>query len=110
MTKVRFFKNSDNFFTKIEVSGHTGYDIEGKDILCAALSGIVQAGALGILNVCKVNAKIIRDDKKGYFSLELPSQMSKDQFLKTEVVFLTILEGVKDLQSGYSKNIKLEVN
>lgn len=109
MTKVKFFTNSENYFTKIEVSGHTGYDEAGKDILCAALSGIVQACALGILNVCNVKANVEKNDSIGYFMLELPNKISNEKLKETQIVFLTMFEGVKDLQKGYSKYIKLEV-
>lgn len=93
----------------MEVSGHTGFANFGSDTLCAALSGIVQAGALGLQKVLKLQANIIRNDSEGYFLVELPKNLSSENLEKSQIIFLTMLEAVKDLEGGYSKHIKLEV-
>ena len=54
MTKIKFFKTNNNYF-KIEATGHTGYAKSGEDILCASISSILQAGALGINKVLKIS-------------------------------------------------------
>jgi uncharacterized protein YsxB (DUF464 family) len=91
------------------VSGHTGFGLHGSDTLCAAISAVTQAGVLGILNVCHVKATVKQDDKQGYLLLQLPSNLTKQELGKTQIVFETMYEALKDLQSGYPKFIKLEV-
>lgn len=108
MTTVKFYKKNEIIY-KLEVSGHTGFGQHGFDTLCAAISAIVQAGALGLQKVAGIAAKVEKDDDKGYINIELPSNLSNEQVTSSQVIFNTILEGVKDLQTGYSKHIKLEV-
>lgn len=110
MTKVIFLKNENNLFTKLEVKGHTGFAEHGSDTLCAAISAIVQTGALGLVNVLNIkDTKISRNDKKGYFLVELPSSLNLEVINQAQVVFKTMYAGLSDLSSGYSKFIKLEV-
>lgn len=109
MTIAKFYRNEKNYITKLEVSGHTGFGVAGTDTLCAAISGIVQAGALGILKVLNISAHVVKNDETGYFLVELPKKELPEQVLQqTQIVFLTMLEAMKDLQTGYPKNIKLE--
>lgn len=108
MTKIKIFKNK-NIIVKIDCDGHTGYGVEGEDIVCSALSSIIQTAVLGVVAVAGVNAKISRDDHKGKLCLELPKDMSKDQQHDTDVILKTMLCGVQDLYEGYSDFIELEV-
>jgi len=41
MTKVRIQKHNGSIVS-VECDGHTGYGVEGEDIVCSALSSIVQ--------------------------------------------------------------------
>ncbi len=104
MTNIKFYKTNNNYF-KIEATGHTGYAESGKDILCASISSILQSGALGLKKVLKLNPKIV-NTVDGYILIELPI---KQNLQSAQVLFLTMLESIKDLQSGYSDYIKLEV-
>lgn len=106
MTKVKFIKNNNNYVA-LHVSGHTGYGEEGSDILCASISSIVQAGALGILKVLNVDAAIERDDEKGLFKIQLPCNLG-DKYNETNIIFETIKVSLLDLTQGYKKYLKLE--
>ncbi len=108
MTKINFFKKN-NKFVKLEVSGHTGYNEHGKDILCAAISSIAQSGALGLSKVLNLNVKIVTNDESGYFLVELPQEIEGDGLELSQIIFKTMYESFLDLKSGYSKYIKLEV-
>ncbi len=108
MTTVKIFKKNNNIY-KIECDGHTGYGACGEDIVCSALSSIVQTAVLGIVGVAGVNAKIIRNDNKGYLSFEIPNDISKEQRHDVNVILNTMLCGVQDLYEGYSDFIELEV-
>ena len=105
MTKIKFYKYDNKYF-KIEATGHTGYAESGNDILCSSVSSILQSGALGLKKVLKLNPKI-ENTIDGYISIELP--INCDKLNDAQVLFLTMLESIKDLESGYSRYIKLEV-
>ena len=108
MTKIKLFK-SDNMFTGFEVSGHSGYADYGKDIVCASISSIVQSCALGIIKVLSINAKLDKDDNRGFLKLESPKNLSKELMDKTQLLIKTMQLSIEDLLTGYSKYIKMEV-
>lgn len=108
MTKVKITKQN-NFITVVEASGHTGYKESGEDIVCAALSSIIQTAALGVVSVAKVDAKIEKDDKLGYFKIIMPNKITKKQLYEANIILNTMLNGVNDLLKGYSNFIELEV-
>ncbi|MGD9901355.1 MAG: ribosomal-processing cysteine protease Prp [Spirochaetales bacterium] len=108
MTKVKIVKRN-NDIVEVIADGHTGYGASGEDIVCSALSSVVQTCALGLLGVAKVNAKIVRDDKLGYIKISLPRELSKEQRHDCNLILNTMLIGISDLHEGYSDFIELEV-
>lgn len=107
MTKIKFIKKNNNYVA-LQVSGHTGYAEYGNDILCASVSAIVQAGAMGITQVLGVDASIERNDEKGLFVIQIPEDISVDKLKESNIIFETMYISLKDLASGYKKFIKLE--
>jgi uncharacterized protein YsxB (DUF464 family) len=108
MTKITITKLNNNI-TQVECDGHTGYGVSGEDIVCSALSSVVQTAVLGVMMVAGVNAKVIRDDHKGYLKLTIPQSIDDSQRHDVNVILETMLCGVGDLYEGYSDFIELEV-
>jgi len=46
--KAKFFREGDGEVTRFEVIGHSGYAERGKDIVCSAVSALVQATIMGL--------------------------------------------------------------
>lgn len=94
MIKIKFDKD------KISIKGHSGYDVIGKDIVCASVSSIV---------ITSINA-IIRIDEKA-ISYKQDEGFIEINILKhSEIVDLLILnmkELLKELQIQYDKYIKI---
>lgn len=95
MIKIKFDKD------KISIKGHSGYDVIGKDIVCASVSSIV---------ITSINA-IIRIDEKA-ISYKQDEGFIEINILKhLEIVDLLILnmkELLKELQIQYDKYIKIQ--
>ena len=95
MIKIKFDKD------KISIKGHSGYDVIGKDIVCASVSSIV---------ITSINA-IIRIDEKA-ISYKQDEGFIEINILKhSEIVDLLILnmkELLKELQKKYDKYIKIQ--
>ncbi len=95
MIKIKFDKD------KISIKGHSGYDVIGKDIVCASVSSIV---------ITSINA-IIRIDEKA-ISYKQDEGFIEINILKhSEMVDLLILnmkELLKELQIQYDKYIKIQ--
>ena len=108
MIKITFITRNNNYIG-LTSKGHAEYDEYGKDIVCSAISSITQSLALGILKVLKLKAKYVVDEESGYLELGLP-EINDDKVLdKTQVLFETAYEALKDFQKGYPSNIKVEV-
>ena len=89
--------------------GHTGYAASGEDIVCAALSSVIQTALLRLLQVAGINVLYERDDEDGYLMFELPDDITDQQAHDADVILSTMYMGIADLVESYSDYIKLEV-
>lgn len=108
MTDITITKKA-NRIVAVECVGHTGYGEEGEDIVCAALSSIVQTALMGLLTVARVKVDYHRDDNAGKLVFGLPENLSDEKKRDASVILDTMLCGVCDLREGFSDFINLEV-
>lgn len=108
MTSVKIVK-TDNHIVSVECDGHTDYGEEGEDIVCAALSSVIQTAALGLFRVAGIReVKLERDDRAARFAIRVGKLSVSDRH-DADVILETMLAGIADLHEGFSKFIKLEV-
>ena len=105
MTRVTVIKSKGHIVSLV-ADGHTGYGVEGEDVVCAALSSVIQTAVLGLMRVAGINAEVETDE--GYLSLELPKLNEQDRH-NADMILDTMLCGIADLNEGYSDFIELEV-
>jgi uncharacterized protein YsxB (DUF464 family) len=108
MTTVKFEKINGKIIS-VECIGHTDYADEGEDIICAALSSIVQTAVLGLMQVAKINIEYKVDEEEGYLKATLPNGLTDARRHDADVILETLLLGVADLNQGFSDFIELEV-
>lgn len=108
MSTIRFFCCND-YIWAVECEGHTGYDVEGYDIVCAALSSIVQTAVLGLMQVAKICVDYKVDEKEGYLRVDLPKSINDREKHDADIILKTLLLGASDLYEGFSDYINLEV-
>ncbi len=108
MTCVTITKKN-NDIVKVVCDGHTNYGVSGEDIVCSALSSIVQTAVLGILMVVGVNLPLQRNEDRGYLSFEVPQDITEQQKHDVNIILSTMLCGISDLREGYSDFVELEV-
>ncbi len=108
MTKVRFSKKGEKLCA-VECEGHTGYAEEGSDIVCAAVSSVVQTAVLGLMRVAAVNVEYTVDEARGYLKAVVPDNVSEKQAHDSDVILKTACLGVSDLYETFSDFISLEV-
>ncbi len=106
MTKVVISRKRGKIVS-VECDGHTGYGVEGEDIVCAALSSVVQTAILGLMRVAGIQVAFQSQD--GYLYAELPGELSESARHDADVILETMLAGIADLYEGYSDFIELEV-
>lgn len=108
MTNITITKKNGEI-TKVVCDGHTDYGISGEDIVCSALSSIVQTTVLGLLMVANINVNLVRNEDKGFLSFEIPQGITSGQKHDAKVILDTMICGVSDLREGFSDFIELEV-
>ena len=74
MTQIKIFRQNKSIIG-FECSGHTGYDVEGSDIVCAAISTLTLTCILGLEKVQNQNVDVMtRKAISKLFSKQLTSK------------------------------------
>ena len=85
----------------IEISGHANYAEYGKDIVCASVSSIITTSVNCIMNIDS-NSINYNDNGSKITIIKMNSNTIVD------VILNTMIEMLKDLESKYKQNIKIE--
>ena len=108
MTKIKLFKTRDNILA-FECFGHSGYAESGEDIVCAAISSIVQMAEVGVVNVLNLPASVQKNEKAGRMVFRLTKNISQADMEKAQIILKAMELSLEDLAQSYPKFIKLEV-
>ena len=108
MTKVEVFKKNNHIY-KVVCDGHTMYGVAGEDVVCAALSSVVQTAVLGLMAVAGVNVELDRDEERGFLSMTIVEDLEGTKCIQADAILDTMLVGISDLYTGFSDFINLEV-
>ena len=79
----------------LTVSGHSGYAESGRDIVCAAVSTLITTCA---------NAM---ESAAGLVPLVSQDEAATEQEHDAQVVFRTVLQGLRDVAQEYPKHLKI---
>ena len=107
MTTI-IIKRQQNSIIQVECKGHSGYADEGEDIVCAGISSITQTALLGLQKVANVKVDYKIDEKTGYLMFKIVEDLDEAKRRDCDAILETMLVGIKDLQDGFSKYIKVE--
>ena len=105
MTTVEVIRQSGHIVS-LTADGHTGYGVEGEDIVCAALSSIIQTALLGLMQAAGINVKFERRDEDGFLSFNLP-ELDNIARRDADMILDTMLLGISDLYDSFSDFIEL---
>lgn len=106
MINISVYKKNSQIVT-IEVVGHSGYAESGKDIVCSAVSAITETAALGLEKVLNLAASIVVDEKTPLLKIDL-SALSEKQIARAQTIMQTAYLGLKEVENGYKKYIKIK--
>jgi len=101
MTKVVFEKKGA-IFNSFRVTGHTGYEESGKDIVCSAVSSLTIHTVNLICDDLKCDATVDNDDGYIYLSLN-----EKNEF--AELLIKALEKSLRDVSKQYPRFLKVEV-
>lgn len=104
MINILIIKKEEKIF-KVECKGHSGYDEQGKDIVCSAVSAITQTALLGLIDL---SGSVLYEVRDGYLSFECPTPKDQTESIRQQSILRAMYLGLKDIQSGYRAFIKME--
>ena len=106
MINITVVKNKQNIVT-IEASGHSGYEEEGKDIVCSAVSAITQSLILGLKRVLKLNVVDVVDPSIPHLSVTIKG-LTEAENKSAQILMQTAYLSLKEIRTGYEKFIKIK--
>ena len=88
----------DERITGFSVSGHSGYDEAGKDIVCAAVTAVVTMAEATINDVCGAKAKVRVKDEDARITLTLPTSCDEEETVQAVLsgMMLTLISLKED--------------
>lgn len=104
MTKITFYKQN-KIIIGFEVSGHTGKDDYGKDMLCCQISTVAQMAVVGLEEVG--NFKNFHEISDGYLKIKLSPLDAENK--NVQFLFNTCFESFKSIIQDEKKYAKMEV-
>ena len=102
MTKITILKKN-GYIYEYQVKGHSGYAVEGSDIVCSAISVASQMALVGLKEVLKLD--VFDDIKDGYMRVELKDFKNESAQSMLSAMVLTF----EDIEKNYSRYVKMEV-
>ena len=91
----------------IEATGHSGYAEEGQDIVCSAVSTLMETLANGLTEVVKAKVEVKVDENIPHLSVTL-TEVDTEKCKHAQVLMQSTLMGIKGVAQGYSKFIKIK--
>lgn len=105
MIKIVIYKAQEGEITGFKVTGHAGFNTQGKDIVCSAVSALAQTALLGLLNVAEVDVSYKIDE--GYLKCSLKNELTDRKRIMCDAIFGTMYEGLKSIKESYIKYIDI---
>lgn len=93
------YELDEKAITSIIVKGHANQDVEGKDIVCSAVSAVIVGGA----NALKHRRNFQIDMKNGFMSIVAINKISCED----EIVMNTILTQLQSIAESSSQYVKI---
>ena len=98
MIKVNVKKNNDNI-SELVIKGHAGYDVHGKDIVCAAVSSMA---ITTVNNIIALEDSIYYEENSGLLKI----RVLKDTEINNKLLD-NLVELLSELVMQYPENIEI---
>ncbi|MGI6487395.1 MAG: ribosomal-processing cysteine protease Prp [Syntrophomonadaceae bacterium] len=105
MVIAKIYRSYDGRITGFDISGHSGYDQWGRDIVCAGVSAVAQTALIGLLRHLPIQPDYNQDD--AYLRCELPSGLEESDREKAEIILSTLEAGLMALEASYPEYVKI---
>lgn len=103
MVEVHVHRDSRDRLSSLFARGHSGWAESGDDIVCAAVSAVLQAAWLGLTEVAKIDVRATREG--GRLELEWPEETRDDPAVAAIVA--TAALSVERIAAQYPDHIRV---
>lgn len=108
MIKIEIQKKCERI-TYFKISGHANFKEYGEDIICSAVSSVVQMTLNGLLEVLKLK-KLKYVEKEGYVVCDLEkSGLNDEDYKKADILTQSMFSYLKEVEKTYGKYVNLEI-
>ncbi len=107
MVRVILEKNREGEITGFQVEGHAGFDVHGKDIVCAAVSVLAQTTVLSIREILKLEPEQVRV-KEGHLVFRLGEVEDAEKRREARLLLRTMARGMEETCASYPRHLSLE--
>ena len=105
MINATIYKDNQNLSYGYTVEGHANYDMYGKDIVCAAVSALVQTVLVTLDEICRITYKVVQN--RGFVEVIV---FNEDIALKeVQALFKALEIGIEAIEDEYPEYVKLEI-
>ena len=88
-------------------SVHSGTAVKGSDVVCAAVSALIQTMILSISRILKIRQKLVQQD--GFLSSEIViDELGEEENKNLKFLIESFLLGIFEIQKQYPDKIKIE--
>lgn len=102
MINLTILKSNDAI-TTIQAKGHSGYEVAGQDIVCSAVSTIMQTTLNGLLEVVKADVDYQIDEQIPFLRISVNKQDRQAQILMKSAYL-----ALKQIAGDYKNYIKIK--
>ena len=95
-------KKSNDDIKEVTVSGHV-IEFAGKDIVCSAVSAVVQTALSGLL--CYGNSDISWKAQKGMLFIKVKEEIDKENRMIFNIILSTMILGLRQIAKEYPECI-----
>ena len=106
MIRVLVVRADDNTIKMFDVVGHSGYDVHGRDIVCAAVSVTAFTAAGALEELAGVAGSY--SEGSGHMRIELKDDVETPKKLVAETIMNTAYIGFKQIEKSYSRYLFVE--
>ena len=105
MVKIQFREDSRGRLSSFCATGHAGWDEQGDghDVVCAAVSALLQSAWLGLTEVAHV--EVIGSKAKGTLELSWPESARED--IAARAIVETAARSVERIAGQFPKNVRV---
>lgn len=101
MITVLLMRTPSGFLRKITATGHAGYAKKGTDILCAAVSVIVQTAVGGLQDVARIQPACILENGRIECGVAAPETLDPKAREAVRIIMETAAIGCRQIELSY---------